>query len=203
MILSAKPFAAALAALAMAFSSDAGVFMLSLEPGIPASRHSNGRTHTSGGRNNRNRTRSETTEKSATYRGRVTYTGSDRRTIRLEAYFVTRGLGNGVHLERIGGRKDIGTFTFGQKSDGMQEFQVRSPAVRQTTQSRQRNRGRGGRYGRQRQTRKTSSGSQLLGVIVRGIDDNGNIACVKAFPSKSSWEKAARMPNVPGTPPKM
>ena len=199
----AKPLAAAFAALALALSSGAGVFMLSVEPGIPTSKHTNGKTHSSGGRYNRNRTHNETTSKSATYRGRVTYTGSDSRSVRLEAYFVTRGVGDGVHPERIGGRKDIGTFKFGPKSKGMQEFQVDSPTVKQTTKTSQRNKGRGGRYGRQRQTKKTSSGEQLLGVIVRGIDDNGNVACVKALPSKSTWEKAARMPNVPSTPPKL
>ena len=184
-------FAAALAA----FHACAGSVSLSLEtPKMNSSRKHSGASKSSKARNKK---MTDETKRSYDYSGRISFSGGkdESMNVTLEAYFVTRGVGESSSPERPNGRTVVGVYEFGPGKPRSAEFTFSSPTYTQTTKttvktSKSRGRGRN-RVGGSTKMDKTTTGERCTCVVLRAVS-GGKVLKVVVEPSNSRWEEAAR-----------
>ena len=126
------------------------------------------------------------------YKGKVSCTPPKDTTVTvtLEAYFITRSIGNGAQDE-LSSRKEIDKYEFGGDYPKTYDFTLTTPAITQTTVTTVKTSGHRRRGGGSSSTSKDKSGTRLMGVIVRAMVD-GKPVKVVTEPSNSRWEAAAK-----------
>lgn len=148
---------------------------------------------------NRRGTHKATEVKSSSYEyhGKVSCNAPKDKnvTVVVEAYFITRAIGEKGAKDRLSSRNEIGRYQFGEGYPTSYAYSLFSPQQTQKTVTTVKNSRRRRRGGSSSSTTKDKSGSRLMGVIVRAMVD-GKPVKVVTEPSNSQWEAAAKKDKV-------
>lgn len=176
---------AALACAALAFAAEAagGVALTMDEPVSEIAKTHSGDSKSG---NKRNKKMTDTYRCRNTYSGKVVSSGAGKEpvTVAVEAYFVTRRLGEKRYPDMIDGQTTVGTYTFQPGTVTVRKFSFRAPDCVYHEHMRQ----TGNR--RRKHVETTVEGKRHIGVIVRVVS-GGEVLHVATYPWNSQWASAA------------